>query len=55
MLAPVQPRLLIVETRDILHLQYADCTIAVGFQVERAESHEQAVAKATLLAPDIPN
>ena len=53
MLAPVQPRLLIVEPRDILHLQYADCTIAVGFQVERAQSHEQAVAKATLLAPDI--
>lgn len=53
MLAPVQPRLLIVEPRDILHLQYADCTIAVGFQVERAQSHEQGVAKATLLAPDI--
>ena len=26
MLAPVQPRLLIVEPCDILHLQFADCT-----------------------------
>ena len=51
--APVQPRLLIVDPGDILHLQYADCTLAVGFQVEHAQSHEQGVAKATLLAPDI--
>jgi hypothetical protein len=29
-LEPVQPRLLIVDPRDILHLQYADCTVAVG-------------------------
>ena len=52
-LEPVQPRLLIVDPRDILHLQYADCTVAVGFQVERARNDEQGLAKATLLTPDI--
>jgi CheY-like chemotaxis protein len=50
---PVQPRLLIVDPRDILHLQYADCTVAVGFEVERAKNNDQGLAKATLLAPDI--
>jgi DNA-binding response OmpR family regulator len=52
-LQPVQPRLLIVDPRDILHLQYADCTVAVGFQVVQAQNNEQGLAKATLLAPDI--
>ena len=52
-LEPVQPRLLIVDPRDILHLQYADCTAAVGFHVERAQNIEQGLAKATLLSPDI--
>jgi CheY-like chemotaxis protein len=52
-LQPVQPRLLIVDPRDILHLQYADCTVAVGFEVERAKNNDQGLAKATLLAPDI--
>jgi CheY-like chemotaxis protein len=51
--SPVQPRLLIVDPRDILHLQYADCTVAVGFQVEQAQNNEQGLAKATLLAPDL--
>jgi CheY-like chemotaxis protein len=50
---PVQPRLLIVDPHDILHLQYADCTVAVGFEVERAKNNDQGLAKATLLAPDI--
>jgi CheY-like chemotaxis protein len=48
-----QPRLLIVDPRDILHLQYADCTAAVGFQIERAQNHDQGLAIATLLAPDL--
>ncbi len=48
-----QPRLLIVDPRDILHLQYADCTAAVGFQLERARDHDQGLAMATLLAPDV--
>ena len=52
-LEPVQPRLLIVDPRDTLHLQYADCTVAVGFQVEHAQNNEQGLAKATLLAPDL--
>ena len=52
-LEPVQPRILIVDPHDILHLQYADCTIAVGFRLDRAQNHEQGLAKATLLAPDI--
>jgi CheY-like chemotaxis protein len=50
---PVPPRLLIVDPRDILHLQYGDCTVAVGFQVEQAQNIDQGLAKATLLVPDI--
>ena len=49
----VPPRLLIVDPRAILHLEYAACTVAVGFDVERADNTEQGLAKATLLAPDI--
>jgi CheY-like chemotaxis protein len=48
-----QPRLLIVDPRNILHLQYADCTAAVGFQLERARNHDQGLAIASLLAPDL--
>ena len=50
---PVPPRLLIVDPRAILHLEYAACTVAVGFDVEQADNTEQGMAKATLLAPDI--
>ena len=50
---PVPPRLLIVDPRAILHLEYAACTVAVGFDVEQADTTEQGMAKATLLAPDI--
>ena len=50
---PVPPRLLIVDPRDILHLQDAACTVAVGFDVQQADNTEQGMAKATLLAPDI--
>src|ERR1700752_1585356 len=52
-LEPVQPRILIVDPHDILHLQYADCAIAVGFRLDRARIHEQGLAKAGLLAPDV--
>jgi CheY-like chemotaxis protein len=52
-LEPAPPRILIVDPCEILHLQYADCTVAVGFQLERARSHDQGLAKATLLAPDV--
>jgi DNA-binding response OmpR family regulator len=52
-LEPARPRILIVDPLDILELQYADCTVAVGFQLERANNHEQGLAKAALLAPDI--
>jgi CheY-like chemotaxis protein len=52
-LEPFQPRLLIVDPRDILHLQYSDCTVAVGFQVEHAQNNDQGLAKASLLAPDL--
>ena len=47
------PRLLIVDPRAILHLEYAACTVAVGFDVEQADNTEQGMAKAMLLAPDI--
>ena len=50
---PVPPRLLIVDPRAILHLEYAACTVAVGFEVEQADNTEQGLAKAMLLAPDI--
>ena len=50
---PVPPRLLIVDPRAILHLEYAACTVAVGFDVEQADNTEQGLAKAMLLAPDI--
>ena len=50
---PAPPRLLIVDPRAILHLEYAACTVAVGFDVEQADNTEQGMAKATLLAPDI--
>ena len=50
---PVPPRLLIVDPRAILHLEYAACTAAVGFDVEQADNPEQGLAKAMLLAPDI--
>jgi CheY-like chemotaxis protein len=49
----IQPRLLIVDHRDILHPVYAGCTVAVGFQVERARDNDQALAKAALLTPHI--
>ena len=49
----VPPRLLIVDPRAILHLQYAACTVAVGFDVEQADNTEQGLAKAMLLAPDV--
>jgi CheY-like chemotaxis protein len=52
-LEPARPRLLIVDPRDILHLLYADCAAAVGFQLERAKSHDQGLALATLLTPDV--
>ena len=38
---PVPPRLLIVDPRAILHLEYAACTVAVGFDVEQADNTEQ--------------
>ena len=50
---PVPPRLLIVDPRAILHLEYAACTVAVGFDVEQADNTDQGLAKAMLLAPDI--
>jgi CheY-like chemotaxis protein len=50
---PVQPRLLIVDPRDVLRLQYVDCTVAVGFQVEHAQNNDQGLAKATLFTPTI--
>jgi CheY-like chemotaxis protein len=50
---PVPPRLLIVDPHDVLHLRYADCTVAVGFQLEHAHNVDQGLAKATLLVPDI--
>jgi DNA-binding response OmpR family regulator len=50
---PVPPRLLIVDPRAILHLEYAACTAAVGFDVEQADNTAQGMAKAMLLAPDI--
>jgi DNA-binding response OmpR family regulator len=50
---PVPPRLLIVDPRAILHLEYAACTVAVGFDVEQADNTEQGLAKAMLLVPDI--
>jgi DNA-binding response OmpR family regulator len=49
----VPPRLLIVDSRAILHLEYAACTVAVGFDVEQADNTDQGLAKAMLLAPDI--
>ena len=48
-----QPRLLLVDPRDILHRQYAECTAAVGFQLQRARNHDQGLSIATLLAPDL--
>ena len=50
---PVQPRLLIVDHREILHLEYAGCTVAVGFQVYRARNNDQGLAKAARITPDI--
>ena len=50
---PVPPRLLIVDPRAILHLEYAASTVAVGFDVEQADNTDQGLAKAMLLAPDI--
>ena len=52
-LATHAPRILILDPSDRLQREYGGCTVAVGFRLECAQDHEQGLAKATFLAPDL--